>query len=358
MGLSMVINIDELCETVKFNCDIADARHAGDYTLCTYLMKMRELYRWEQGYAFDVELKNDDVGQWVRDREEYWEAIEAQAYASLPIAGDCHDPFEQASVNQYLLPEGFVYSSGLGQKSAAHFFLAKLDERRTQEGFEILIAGKEFARDLASPPAMTRGDTIFIRRESLRRWLWERVQEWQWNRCEGALGRALASYPIDDNIERTLDDLVEDQLQMVLLHEIGEHSAGQGLESDWQALLMAVSGTRAELELRAVRDNLADAKSTLPALLQQPRPELLHFYFAVLSPLRRKLYPALMVAYESWCQSGSTDLLEESVARGESHWAKVMQAALQIYQQEQKGCASGIVAMVEHQTRVFSEFFQ
>jgi len=125
----MTINVNKVRDTVTQNCHIADARHAGDYTLCTYLMKMRELYRWEQGYAFDVELKTRDVGHWVRNREQYWEEIEAQPYAGLPIDQEVNDPFDQALINQYLLPEGLVYSSGLGQKSAVHFFLAELDER-------------------------------------------------------------------------------------------------------------------------------------------------------------------------------------------------------------------------------------
>ena len=35
----------DLIQTVQRNCHIADARHAGDYTLCVYLLKMREFYR-------------------------------------------------------------------------------------------------------------------------------------------------------------------------------------------------------------------------------------------------------------------------------------------------------------------------
>jgi hypothetical protein len=38
-----------LVQAVQTNCHIADARHAADLTLCTYLLQMREFYRWEQG---------------------------------------------------------------------------------------------------------------------------------------------------------------------------------------------------------------------------------------------------------------------------------------------------------------------
>ncbi|HSP01523.1 MAG TPA: hypothetical protein VLN90_08695, partial [Thioalkalivibrio sp.] len=38
--------LSDLRQSVQRNCDIADARHAGNDTLCTYLLKMREFYRW------------------------------------------------------------------------------------------------------------------------------------------------------------------------------------------------------------------------------------------------------------------------------------------------------------------------
>ena len=33
-------------EAVQRNCHIADARHAREMTLCTYLLEMREFFRW------------------------------------------------------------------------------------------------------------------------------------------------------------------------------------------------------------------------------------------------------------------------------------------------------------------------
>ena len=53
--------ISELTKTVQKNCHIADASHAGDYTLCIYLLKMRELYRWEQDKSFSTNLPNETV---------------------------------------------------------------------------------------------------------------------------------------------------------------------------------------------------------------------------------------------------------------------------------------------------------
>ena len=40
--------LQSLRRSVQRNCDISDAEFAQSYSLCTYLLKMRELYRWER----------------------------------------------------------------------------------------------------------------------------------------------------------------------------------------------------------------------------------------------------------------------------------------------------------------------
>ncbi len=315
---------EALLHAVRHNCHIADAAHAGDYTLCTYLMKMRELYRWEHDLPLEAELDSSKVGDWVRARETWWESIEGESFQPLPLDDMQIAPFEHDEVNAVLTPTGFVYSSGLGKQAAAHFFLAELLEKREFDHFSVLISGREWARDLVSPPAMTRGNVIFLRRESLRRLLWERVQEWRWNRCDSPLGRALEYYGLDDDLQGGLERLVDDQMESVLLHEIGEVEVGQEIEDDWQALLLATAGRKAELQLRAIRDNLADAVSTLPALVEAGRPELLHFYFGTLGPMRRYLSPTLQDAYQQWRDSGDIDRLAIAAGGAKAHWKQLM----------------------------------
>ena len=52
-------NLPQLAAVVQRNCDISDARYAGDYGLCTFLLKMREYYRWENELPFARDLKED-----------------------------------------------------------------------------------------------------------------------------------------------------------------------------------------------------------------------------------------------------------------------------------------------------------
>ena len=63
-------SIQDLSEVVQTNCDISDARHARDYTMCVYLLKMREYYRWAKGYGMTEALPRDELGNWVLKREE------------------------------------------------------------------------------------------------------------------------------------------------------------------------------------------------------------------------------------------------------------------------------------------------
>ena len=58
----MMRNLPQLASAVQRNCDISDARHAGDYGLCTFLLKMREYFRWENELPFARTLPRDELG--------------------------------------------------------------------------------------------------------------------------------------------------------------------------------------------------------------------------------------------------------------------------------------------------------
>ena len=101
-----------LCKTVQKNCDISDAHHAANYTLCVYLLKMREYYRWENGFSYNDVLPKEDIGNWVQERESLWEEIEDQAFSPLEIDSKEYDPFDTENINKVLAPKGYVYSGG------------------------------------------------------------------------------------------------------------------------------------------------------------------------------------------------------------------------------------------------------
>lgn len=315
--------LQALKETVQKNCHISDALHAGNYTLCIYLMKMREFYRWEQKQTFDASLPHEQVGSWLRQRENLWESLEDSDFEDITMEQHSFNPFEHQSINDLLNKHGLVYSGGLGINNKPHFFLGKLESRQEFNGYTVLVSSEEYARDLTSPPGMTQGNTIFIRRESLKRLLWEKLETWNWNQPDNAMGRALQYYDFRNDLENALEQMTDAETQAMLLHEIGEIKAGEILGEDWEELLVTLPHSKAEIMLRAIRDHLADSLSTLPALIEQQNEASMHFYMGNLNNMRKHLYPGLQTAYDQWLESGDFTILEQQNQRAIEHWQSV-----------------------------------
>lgn len=323
----MLEKLSALIDTVQKNCIIADARHARDMTICTFLLEMREYYRWEMEIPYGARLPKDELGDWLNARESLWDTVEEEEFSPLPFSAADIDPFEANDVNRALLPLGLVYSSGLGRFRKPHFVLAELRRSEMREGVQILVAGCEYARDLIAPPAAMRDGAIFLRMDAVRRLLWNKYEEWQWQEKDTALGRAFTYYEFEHDVERGLNRMEEAESEVMILHEIGEARAERLLGEDWNTMLGLLSSKHAELLARAVRDHLADCMVTLPTLLEREALGSLHFYQANLSGLRRALFPALPHAYEDWLTNHDTTKLAKVVAAAEAHW---MHAAQQL----------------------------
>ena len=330
----MVNQTSLLCETVQKNCDISDARHAANYTLCVYLLKMREYFRWENGYSYNDSLSKEEVGNWVQDRETLWETLEEENFIPLLIDGKEFDPFDTDSINQTLTPKGYVYSGGIGLRAAPNFFLGKLETKEVYNDFTMYVSADECARDLTSPPAMTLGKNVFIRRESLRRLLWEKFQEWQWHKYKNTMAKALSYYDFDKNIDHALDQMTDNELEAVALHEIGEFIAAQELGENWRKMIINLPRSQTEMMARAVKDLLADSLSTLPGLIENYNPASLHFYAANLVAMRKELFPSFKDAYQTWVHTNNLKPLKKLVATGVVHWSNLANEMLNCYERE------------------------
>ncbi|MBZ0104350.1 MAG: hypothetical protein K8H84_01855 [Sulfuricella denitrificans] len=341
----MVPDLYSLSASVQHNCHISDALHARNYTMCTYLLKMREYYRWERKFPFNTALPKQELGDWLSHREALWEGLEAQDFEDIRVKGQRLDPFETAAINRELLPHGLVYSGGYGGHAAPHFFLADLIRADRREGLPVLIAGREHARDMAAPPAMLLDGTLFIRRESMRRMLWEKIEEWRWKKKQDAMARAMACYDFDADFNQALEQMTDNEVESALLHEVGEWRAEEKLGQDWAALLQSVSATRGELVARAVRDHFADCVSTLPALLEQEDEASLHFYFANLKGMRRELFPELSEAYQHWVDGDRLQALRQQVERGAGRWLETAQKLVSMCREQPETCAEKIGRM-------------
>ena len=316
-----------LIQAVQTNCHIADARHATELSLCTYLLQMREFYRWEQGQPFGAALPRTEVGRWIAEREALWEGLEAEDYRPLPIddGGAPAEPFDVPRINARLQGCGLLYGAGLGAGGRPVFFLAELHGHALRQGLPVATAGREWARGLLAPPAALADEhgaaQIVLRREAIARWGWERFEAFQLRpAADRPFAAAVQAYGLDRDFEAALPRFVDEQTEAALLHELGEYAVGQRLGPAWLALRSALPSRRAELYLRALRDLLADLEVTLPTLLRQGAEASLHVWFAAFDGLRAQLYPALREAYAVWRTGDGGAALQHACRTGHLHF--------------------------------------
>jgi len=340
-------NLGAIVSAVQTNCHISDAQYAGDLTLCTFLLKMRELYRWENDLPFTAELPKAAIGDWMNERERLWKGMETALYVPLPLPDGETDPFEVEAINQVLAPAGYIYSGGYGRACKPHFFLARLARQEERHGLRIYVSDCEYARDLDAPPGMLLQDSIFVRTEALRRWLWERYEEWSWNKRNEALGRALACYDFTRDTTGALEAMTRVETESVILHELGEARVEAELGQDWPHFLVDVMRSRAEIMARAARDLYADCVSTLPGLLQQATPAAIHFYFANFIGMRRKLFPELLQAYTAWLEQGSLEPLQQAATHGLAHWQSRVGDLLRLHRELGERAGPAVEALLD-----------
>lgn len=314
--------LTDFMDAVRHNCDLSDAQHAGDYSLCVYLMHMREYYRWEQKLPLDAKLSSAEVGDWVASREQHWDNLEGQTYRSLPLPTGGADPFDVERINDWLTPIGYNYSAGIGRFGKPVFALGELAVQESGEGYRLFCTEREWVRELIAPPAMTRGRSIWVRREALRRVLWEMIEEWRWKKPANAMALTLSCYGFDTDPTSAVERMTEEFAELAILHELGEKVCGEYLGEDWEKMLMATADRAEESLIRAVRDHLADCWMVLPALLNEQETGALHFYFATLTGLRRQLFPTLFNAYRRWVADHDPEPLRGAVREGAAHWLR------------------------------------
>ncbi len=324
------LNIGSILDTVQGNCHISDARHAGNYTMCIFLLKMREFYRWEQGIPLTGEIAKADFGDWLLGRENSWDEYEERDYAPLPMMGADVDCYNVAEINSQLTPLGYVYSSGYGLFSKPNFYVGKLLRQERHGPVQVYLSSCEYARDMEAPPAMMLDNTIFIRHESLRRSIWEQIEEWQWSKSkpDTPLGRLMSRFGADPDMERVLDQLTDEQVETIIWHEMGEVMAGEQLGDRWEDMLHACPRSKAEFIIRAIRDNLADCLVTLPSIFDQNEPALIHHYFSHFRGMRKTLFPELVASYEKWADGGDMGEMKSIVEQGVERWRTVGKEAL------------------------------
>ena len=341
------MNIAPLIAAVQRNCHIADARHAQDMTLCNYLLEMREFYRWEAGLPLGAAPPRAEVAAWLTQREALWADVAADEFAALPVAHARFEPFAVAAINGAVRPLGLVYGAGIGRFGRPHFFLGRLERSETIDGLHVVVSACEYARDLAAIPAALQGDTVVIRGEALRQWLWEKAETWGVKQAPGPMRSALAAYGYFDDGAAALERMAVAETATLILHERGERAAGVALGPAWEEMLAGLRQRRAEVLARAVRDHLADCLVTLPALIEGQAWASLHFWFANFDAMRRQIFPGMVAAGEAWAATGDPTPIRTAVAAGAVHWRALAARLLDLHRSRGVAADAEMAAMTQ-----------
>ncbi len=316
--------IRNLQQVVQQNCDIADAHHASDFSLCVYLLKMREYYRWETGKTYSDKLSKNNISKWLCHKETTWETLEDMDLQSIEINNTCYDPYDADQINLEIVKHEYIYSSGLGLNCRPHFFLGTLLEHIEVDGHSIYISGTELARDLPAPPAFSIDNSIFIRKESVKRMVWEKIDEWRLETNHNtAFEKVFSKYDTDKELDKSLDAICDNEIAAMILHEQGELHAQKILGSDWQKMLANLPRSPAHFMVRAVRDHIADCYKTLPELFKQNNTESIHFYFGNFNSIRKKIFPVLIDYYQQWLKTNNTAPLLTLTDSAFQHWSQL-----------------------------------
>lgn len=333
------LDIARLQTAVQKNCTISDARFSREYSLCIYLLRLREFYRWQKEIPLGDPIDQRDLGNWVSETEAHWDEIEDDEYQRVPVGNKLFDPFAADNINEQLKGHGLIYSAGIGRLGQPHFLLAKQTSRSVTAQYSCIECDQELARDTITLPAMVQHNTIYIRHESFRQLIWQMVDEWNLHQSPGPMARLIDRYNIaeNDNVAHAIDKAARELSCLLLYHEKGEIAAGERLGPEFSEMTVAFHRKTGEMQIRAVRDLLADALSTWPMIVNEDKqhsPRYLDFWLTSLNGYREKLFNLAPPDSSLFSENGSTRLhaLGNMIDSNQKRWQHIAMLLIDKYQ--------------------------
>ena len=322
-----MINIDSIAAQVKHNCNISDAGYWGYYLPCGLLLRLRDLYRIENGVKPWRKVDPDKIAGWIGTRERLWQELETHDFHHIVVGAKKYRPFDVKGINAALQGHGLVYGAGYGNLLKPVFMLAELTEKNRIGRYDIYVLGREISRDLSTVPAMIQGNTIILRYETMNLFFWDKFEEMKARKCSGALHHAFAEYGIskeglsqisDEKLEKDLARITREEISAYIYHELGEASQRRILGNWWKELLLKLPYSRAEMFLRGLKDVLADTcdKGLLSYVIKNKKAGSLFFYIALLGGFRKNIFPDISAAYEEFITTRDWDLIETARIEG------------------------------------------
>jgi hypothetical protein len=324
---------------IKRNCNISDAKYWGTYSLCGLLMRLRELYAVENGIRPWEKIDQKDIGEWITARENLWKELEDKDYEHISLNGSVFSPFEVENVNAVLNKSGLMYGAGYGIYMKPSFFIAEILSQRKVNGFDVYIAGSEYARDLSDNPAMLQNDTIIARADLAQLLLWGRFAELRNGKMNCNLAYAFSKYGItyqeapSEDTAIKFSDIAYSEAETYVYHELGEAYEGRRLGDEWKTFLTCLERSKTEIFARSVKDVLADTSENgmLTSIIENRKEGSLGFYNVFLSGFRRIIFPEMPEAFRLFLASGDWKHIEDARKAGYRKAGEYAERLLSIY---------------------------
>jgi hypothetical protein len=336
--MSNLINLDNIISQVKRNCNISDAKFWGEYSICGLLLRLRELFRSEKGLKLWERIPHEEISEWMSEKENLWKELQDKELEDIIIGGSTFEPFEVSNINKKLEKKNLIYGAGYGIRMKPSFFIADLISKRRIDNYEVYIAGKEYARDLADYPAMIQDSAIFARLDTTKLLLWERFEELRVRDPRSTLSYAFSRYGINpndepsENTEKKISMVALSEVETYIHHELGEAIEGEKLGEEWKKLLLDISGRKAEYFSRGIKDLLADTteKGMINYIIKNQKEGSLGFYIVFLDGYRKLLFPEIVGAFKKFIDSGDWQFIENARLEGYKKAKKYAERLLSI----------------------------
>jgi len=312
---------DTLARQIINNCDISDAQHAGLYSTCGLALRLRDLYKWEHRLNPWEEKDSSEILDWIGEKEALWEKLANAKYTDLSIQDKHYDPFDTAAINAALKPDGLFYGAGYAFRLKPTFFLAEIENTAQRNGYTVYTLGREMARDLLTLPALSQDQSILLRTDSARLYLWDQMAYIK-KSGRPALQFALEHCGLKNHqpevLQQHLPQILAVQIDNYLYHEIGELTDATFHPTIWRELIANFPHSPVELLARGLKDLLADTSQngTLPYLIKNRKTAGLGLYAAFLDGMPKALFPELRDAFNHFTKTRNWRMIREAAAEG------------------------------------------
>ncbi len=310
--------LEKIRDQVQTNCDISDATHCGAFSLCSFLLLIRNFYKWFHGLQPWEEGDSAHTLEWIEQRENLWESIEKNSFVPIATDGSSADPFDLDAIENMIGDNTILYSAGYAYGLKPTFFLAELEDEKKLEGVSVYFLGKEYARDMPAVPALRQQNRIFVRRESARFYLYDKISERYMSKKAPMLW-AMNHYGVESfpDLKLRLDAIVDVEIRNMAYHEIGE-ALEHTFEDIWGEMISRFSATIVERFLRSLKDVLADTgpHGMLRNMIAERNAASVGIYAAFLDGFQKLLFPQILGVIDKFMVDQDWRLVEDAREEG------------------------------------------